>query len=181
MSRPLHHLTSYSAVDGDVPARNVLKDPVISRRGAPDAVFGLQSVDRRHKGKMLQRTNGAGDELDVPVEGVLRAPTLSETRGFLKALVETDGDRILGFTAFRMDGGEIMSAVQIAMIAELPYTKLRDVVLTHPTSMEGLIPLFASASSVVARTANASTQPPSGCDSVRGSYTEGEHHANISR
>ena len=74
----------------------------------------------------------------IPMEAVLRAHTLSETRGFLKALVEIDGDRILGFTAFGVDGGEIMSAVQIAMIAELPYTKLRDAVLTHPTLMEGL-------------------------------------------
>ncbi|HXA63611.1 MAG TPA: FAD-dependent oxidoreductase [Bryobacteraceae bacterium] len=92
----------------------------------------------------------------IPMEAVLRAHTLSETRGFLKALVETDGDRILGFTAFGVNGGEIMSAVQIAMIAELPFTKLRDAVLTHPTLMEGLISLFASAPSVVARTANAS-------------------------
>jgi pyruvate/2-oxoglutarate dehydrogenase complex dihydrolipoamide dehydrogenase (E3) component len=92
----------------------------------------------------------------IPMEAVLRAHTLSETRGFLKPLVETDGDRILGFTAFGVDGGEIMSAVQIAMIAALPYTKLRDAVLTHPTLMEGLIPLFASAPSVVARAANAS-------------------------
>ena len=90
------------------------------------------------------------------MEAVLRAHTLSETRGFLKALLEIDGDRILGFTAFGVDGGEIMSAVQIAMIAELPFTKLRDAVLTHPTLMEGLISLFASAPSVVARTANAS-------------------------
>jgi pyruvate/2-oxoglutarate dehydrogenase complex dihydrolipoamide dehydrogenase (E3) component len=91
----------------------------------------------------------------IPMEAVLRAHTLSETRGFLKALVEIDGDRILGFTAFGVDGGEIMSAVQIAMLAELPFTKLRDAVLTHPTLMEGLISLFASAPSVVARTANA--------------------------
>jgi pyruvate/2-oxoglutarate dehydrogenase complex dihydrolipoamide dehydrogenase (E3) component len=92
----------------------------------------------------------------IPIEAVLRAHTLSETRGFLKALVEIDGDGILGFTAFGVDGGEIMSAVQIAMIAELPYTNLRDAVLTHPTLMEGLISLFASAPSVVARTADAS-------------------------
>jgi pyruvate/2-oxoglutarate dehydrogenase complex dihydrolipoamide dehydrogenase (E3) component len=92
----------------------------------------------------------------IPMEHVLRAHTLSETRGFLKALVETGGDRILGFTAFSVDAGEIMSAVQIAMIAELPYTKLRDAVLAHPTLMEGLISLFASAPFVIARTANSS-------------------------
>jgi pyruvate/2-oxoglutarate dehydrogenase complex dihydrolipoamide dehydrogenase (E3) component len=55
-------------------------------------------------------------------DAVLRVHTLSETRGFLKALVETNGDRILGFTAFGVGAGEIMSSVQIAMIAGLPYT-----------------------------------------------------------
>jgi pyruvate/2-oxoglutarate dehydrogenase complex dihydrolipoamide dehydrogenase (E3) component len=82
----------------------------------------------------------------IPMAAVLRARTLSETRGFLKALVEAEGngDRILGFTAFSVDAGETMSAVQIAMIAGLPYTSLRDAVLTHPTLVEGLIPLFSS-------------------------------------
>jgi pyruvate/2-oxoglutarate dehydrogenase complex dihydrolipoamide dehydrogenase (E3) component len=80
----------------------------------------------------------------MPMDGVLRTRTLSETRGFMKALVEMESDRILGFTAFGVDAGEVMSAVQIAMIAGLAYTKLRDAVLTHPTLMEGLIPLFSS-------------------------------------
>jgi pyruvate/2-oxoglutarate dehydrogenase complex dihydrolipoamide dehydrogenase (E3) component len=84
----------------------------------------------------------------VPMEAVLRARTLSETRGFLKAVVETDGDRILGFTAFGVGAGEIMSSVQIAMIAGLPYTALRDAILTHPTLVEGLAPLFSSAPSM---------------------------------
>jgi pyruvate/2-oxoglutarate dehydrogenase complex dihydrolipoamide dehydrogenase (E3) component len=44
------------------------------------------------------------------MEAVLRAHTLSETRGFLKALVEADGDRILGFTVFGVGAGEVMSA-----------------------------------------------------------------------
>jgi pyruvate/2-oxoglutarate dehydrogenase complex dihydrolipoamide dehydrogenase (E3) component len=80
----------------------------------------------------------------VSMESNLRARTVSETRGFLKALVEADNDRILGFTAFGVGAAEIMSAVQIAMIAGLPYTALRDAILTHPTLVEGLIPLFTS-------------------------------------
>jgi pyruvate/2-oxoglutarate dehydrogenase complex dihydrolipoamide dehydrogenase (E3) component len=80
----------------------------------------------------------------VPMAAVLRARTLSETRGFMKALVEPETDRILGFTVFGVDGGEIMGAVQIAMIGGLPYTALRDAVLTHPTLLEGLLPLFMS-------------------------------------
>ena len=83
----------------------------------------------------------------VPMETNLRAHTLSETRGFVKALVEADNDRILGFTAFGVGAGETLAAVQIAMIAGLPYTALRDAVLTHPTLVEGLTSLFSSAPS----------------------------------
>ncbi len=84
----------------------------------------------------------------VPMDANLRARTLSETRGFMKALVEVDGDRVLGFTAFGVGAGEVMATVQIAMLAGLPYTALRDAVLTHPTLVEGLIQLFASVPSV---------------------------------
>ncbi len=92
----------------------------------------------------------------IPMAAVLRARTLSETRGIHeKLLVEMDGEGILGFTAFGVDAGEIMSAVQMAMIAGLPYPKVRDAILTHPTLMEGLVPLFSSAPATVARTANA--------------------------
>jgi pyruvate/2-oxoglutarate dehydrogenase complex dihydrolipoamide dehydrogenase (E3) component len=80
----------------------------------------------------------------MPMEGVLRARTLGETRGFMKALVESDGERILGFTAVGVGAGETMASVQIAMIAGLPYTALRDAVLTHPTLAEGLGVLFLS-------------------------------------
>ncbi|HTV59760.1 MAG TPA: FAD-dependent oxidoreductase [Verrucomicrobiae bacterium] len=80
----------------------------------------------------------------IPMEGVLRARTLSETRGFLKALVYATNDLILGFTAFGVGAGEVMSSVQIAMIAGLPYTALREAVLTHPTLVEGLGALFSS-------------------------------------
>src|SRR5277367_2742346 len=80
----------------------------------------------------------------IPMAADLRTRTLSETRGFMKALIDTKSDRILGFTVFGVDGGEIMGAVQIAMIAGLPYTGLRDAVLTHPTLVEGLVVLFSS-------------------------------------
>jgi pyruvate/2-oxoglutarate dehydrogenase complex dihydrolipoamide dehydrogenase (E3) component len=79
----------------------------------------------------------------LPMEAVLRARTLSETRGFMKALVSHDGDEILGFTAVGPHAGEIMAVVQIAMMGKLPYTALRDAVFTHPTMAEGLGPLFA--------------------------------------
>ena len=84
----------------------------------------------------------------ISMEAVMRASTLSETRGFLKALVAIDSDRILGFTGFGVGAGEVLSSVQIAMVAGLPYTALRDAMLTHPTLVEGLIPLFSSVPSM---------------------------------
>jgi pyruvate/2-oxoglutarate dehydrogenase complex dihydrolipoamide dehydrogenase (E3) component len=84
----------------------------------------------------------------IPMAAVMRATTLSKTRGFLKALVEVNTDRILGFTGFGVGTGEIVSSVQIAMLGGLPYTALRDGILTHPTLVEGLIALFSSAPSI---------------------------------
>jgi len=83
----------------------------------------------------------------VPMAAVLRARSLMETRGFLKCLVGRDNDRILGFAAFGVGAGEVMGCVQIAMLAELPYTVLREAVLAHPTIPEGLISLFSSGAS----------------------------------
>ena len=84
----------------------------------------------------------------IPMEAVMRASTVSETRGFLKALVDTKSDRILGLTAFGLGAAEIMTSVQIAMSAGIPYTTLRDTILTHPTLIEGLIALFTSSASI---------------------------------
>jgi len=90
------------------------------------------------------RQNIAYRLFKIPMERVLRAHTLSEKRGFLKALVGLDNDLILGFTAFAADAGEIMASIQTAMIAGLPYTALRDAIWAHPTLVEGLGVLFSS-------------------------------------
>jgi pyruvate/2-oxoglutarate dehydrogenase complex dihydrolipoamide dehydrogenase (E3) component len=80
----------------------------------------------------------------IPMVADLRTRTLSETRGFMKVLIATDSDAILGFTMFGVMAGEVMATVQIAMLAGLPYTALRDAVFTHPTMLEGLTPLFGA-------------------------------------
>jgi pyruvate/2-oxoglutarate dehydrogenase complex dihydrolipoamide dehydrogenase (E3) component len=79
----------------------------------------------------------------MPMDHVLRTHTLSEMRGFMKAMIEQDGNRILGFTAFGIGAGDVMAVVQVVMKAGLPYTILGDMVLTHPTIPEGLSELFA--------------------------------------
>jgi pyruvate/2-oxoglutarate dehydrogenase complex dihydrolipoamide dehydrogenase (E3) component len=117
------------------------------------AHIGLNENDAKAKGIPYRL-------FKVPMETNLRAQTLSETRGFVKALVEPDSDRILGFTVFGVGAGEILAAVQIAMIAGLPYTALRDAVLTHPTLVEGLMTLFSSAASAQNAVERRGTQIP---------------------
>jgi pyruvate/2-oxoglutarate dehydrogenase complex dihydrolipoamide dehydrogenase (E3) component len=118
---------------------------VTTGRQVPYCLFTDPELARIGLNENAARAQGVAHRLfKVPMESNLRAHTLSETRGFLKALIEADGDRILGFTAFGVGAGEIMATVQVAMSAGLPYTALRDAILTHPTLVEGLIPLFSS-------------------------------------
>jgi pyruvate/2-oxoglutarate dehydrogenase complex dihydrolipoamide dehydrogenase (E3) component len=68
----------------------------------------------------------------------------------MKALVDARSDRIVGFTMFGSEAGEVMAAVQMAMLAGMPYTGLRDAVIAHPTIAEGLGALFAAVPSSAA-------------------------------
>jgi pyruvate/2-oxoglutarate dehydrogenase complex dihydrolipoamide dehydrogenase (E3) component len=121
---------------------------VTTGRQVPYCLFTDPELARIGLSETEAETQGIAYRLfKVPMETNLRAHALSETRGFVKALVETDSDGILGFTAYGVGAGEIMAAVQVAMIAGLPYTTLRDAVLTHPTLTEGLTSLFSSAPS----------------------------------
>src|SRR4030095_11529913 len=80
----------------------------------------------------------------LPTSAVLRTQTTDERQGFMKALVGGSDDRILGFTMIGAEAGEVMAAVQTAMLADLPYSRLRDAILAHPTMAEGLGSLFSN-------------------------------------
>jgi pyruvate/2-oxoglutarate dehydrogenase complex dihydrolipoamide dehydrogenase (E3) component len=80
----------------------------------------------------------------LPMSGVLRTWTTGEAAGFMKVLVEARGDRIVGFTMLGPEAGEVMAAVQIAMLGGVRYTVFRDAILAHPTMAEGLNSLFAA-------------------------------------
>jgi pyruvate/2-oxoglutarate dehydrogenase complex dihydrolipoamide dehydrogenase (E3) component len=84
----------------------------------------------------------------MPMQGVLRAKTLSETRGFLKMLIDEDSNRILGFAAFGAEAGELIAVVQTAMLGGMAFDSLRDAIFTHPTIAEGLSSLLASVPTV---------------------------------
>jgi pyruvate/2-oxoglutarate dehydrogenase complex dihydrolipoamide dehydrogenase (E3) component len=80
----------------------------------------------------------------MPTSAVLRTEATDETQGFMKALVGGHDDRILGFTMIGAEAGEVMTVVHTAMLAELPYPRLRDAVIAHPTMAEGLGQLFSN-------------------------------------
>src|SRR6516162_4528719 len=107
----------------------------------PLARVGLSEDEARRQGIVVRVAK-------LPILAVLRSRTTSETRGFMKALVEADGDRILGFTMLGADAGEVTAVVQTAMLAGMPYTGLREAIIAHPTMAEGLGALFANVSSL---------------------------------
>ena len=104
-------------------------DPQLAR-------VGLSEGDARRRGVAVRVAM-------LPMAAVLRTRTTGETRGFMKALLDARTDRILGFTMFGPEAGEVMAVVQTAMLAGMPYTDLRDAVLAHPTMAEGLGALFS--------------------------------------
>jgi len=140
------HFTHISENDFHIVHDNILGGHrVTTGRQVPFCLF--TDPEFAHVGLSETQANARGVAYrlaKIPLSAVQRARTLSETRGFMKALIDTGSDRILGFSVFGVEAGEIMASVQVAMLAGLPYTALRDAIFTHPTMLEGLIALFGN-------------------------------------
>jgi len=80
----------------------------------------------------------------LPVSVVLRTLTTGKSKGFMKALVDESDDRILGFTMIGAEADGLLAAMQMAILAKLPYPMVRDAIFAHPTMAEGLGSLFAN-------------------------------------
>jgi pyruvate/2-oxoglutarate dehydrogenase complex dihydrolipoamide dehydrogenase (E3) component len=78
----------------------------------------------------------------LPMTYVARALEVDETRGFMKAIVDAESNQILGVAVLGLEGGEIMTILQMAMMGQVPYTAIRDGVFAHPTLAESLNNLF---------------------------------------
>jgi pyruvate/2-oxoglutarate dehydrogenase complex dihydrolipoamide dehydrogenase (E3) component len=107
--------------------------------------------------RSAQRDGVAVRIAKMPMTAVLRTEATDERQGFMKAVVGGDNDRILGFTMIGAEAGEVMAAVQTAMLANLPYQILRDAILTHPTMAEGLGTLFENVPPI---SASSRPEPP---------------------
>jgi pyruvate/2-oxoglutarate dehydrogenase complex dihydrolipoamide dehydrogenase (E3) component len=108
----------------------VFTDPPLAR-------VGLNEVEAQRQGIPVRVAK-------LPMSNVLRTEATDETQGFMKAVVSDSDDRILGFAMIGSDAGEVTAAVQTAMLANLPYSALRDAIITHLTVAEGLGPLLSN-------------------------------------
>jgi pyruvate/2-oxoglutarate dehydrogenase complex dihydrolipoamide dehydrogenase (E3) component len=111
--------------------------PYVMFTDPPLARVGISESEAQRKGIPVRVAK-------LPMSNVLRTEATDETQGFMKVVVSANDDRILGFTMIGSEAGEVLAAIQTAMLAELPYTKLRDAVITHLTMAEGFGPLFGN-------------------------------------
>jgi pyruvate/2-oxoglutarate dehydrogenase complex dihydrolipoamide dehydrogenase (E3) component len=142
------HFTHISFDDYRVVRDNILgRHRVTTGRQVPFCMFtdpefarvGLNESEAKQRGIPYRLAR-------IPMIDVLRTRTLSETQGFMKALIDRDNDKILGFSVLGVGAGELIATVQVAIIAGMPFTALRDAIFTHPTIAEGLTPLFSNIS-----------------------------------
>jgi pyruvate/2-oxoglutarate dehydrogenase complex dihydrolipoamide dehydrogenase (E3) component len=106
----------------------VFIDPQLAR-------IGISETEARDRGLDVRLAR-------LPMSHVARAIELSETRGFIKAVVDGETKQILGCAVLGIEGGELMSLLEIAMIGKLPYTTLKETIFAHPTLAESLNSLF---------------------------------------
>jgi pyruvate/2-oxoglutarate dehydrogenase complex dihydrolipoamide dehydrogenase (E3) component len=141
-SAPFTH-TAYD--DYRIVRQNVLEDGDASKSGRvlPYTLFTDPQLGR--VGMSERDAEAAGVDYRVaklPMTRVARAIEMDETRGFMKAIVENGSGRILGATVLGIEGGEVATVLQVAMMGGLPWMTLRDAVISHPTLAESLNNLF---------------------------------------
>jgi pyruvate/2-oxoglutarate dehydrogenase complex dihydrolipoamide dehydrogenase (E3) component len=118
---------SLSTKDRQVPYCMFI-DPELGR-------VGLTEKEARAQGRKIRCAK-------LPMTSVARALEVDETRGFMKAVVDAENNQILGTAVLGIEGGEVMSVLETAMMGRLPYTALRDATYAHPTLAESLNNLF---------------------------------------
>ena len=99
-------------------------------------IIGMNESEARASGRKIRIAK-------MPMNYVARALELDESRGFMKVIVDRETSQMLGAAILGIEGGEIMSQIQLAMMGKLPYTVLQNAVFAHPTLSESLNNLFA--------------------------------------
>jgi len=118
-------------------------DAVTTGRLVPYSVYITPELARVGMSEREARDSGRRIEVaKIPASAIPREKTLHDDFGIWKAVVDADTHRILGAALLGRNAGEVISAVQMAMLGDLPYEKVRDAVITHPSMAEGLNLLF---------------------------------------
>jgi pyruvate/2-oxoglutarate dehydrogenase complex dihydrolipoamide dehydrogenase (E3) component len=114
-------------------------DAEVNDRFVPYTVFIDPQLGRVGLSESEARARGLNIRVaKMPMSYVARALEVSESRGFMKAVIDADTNQILGCAILGVEGGEIMAMIQIAMMGKLPYTVLKDGIFAHPTLAESL-------------------------------------------
>jgi pyruvate/2-oxoglutarate dehydrogenase complex dihydrolipoamide dehydrogenase (E3) component len=117
-----------ASTDGRLLPYTVFIDPQLGR-------VGMTEAEARKQGRDIRIAK-------MPMSHVARALEMDESRGVMKVVVDAATDRILGCAVLGIEGGEIMSTLQVAMMGDLPFTALREGIFAHPTLAESLNNLF---------------------------------------
>jgi pyruvate/2-oxoglutarate dehydrogenase complex dihydrolipoamide dehydrogenase (E3) component len=139
------HFTHVAYDDFRIVRANLLEggDRTARDRLLPYAVFIDPQLGRVGLSENVAREQGLNIRVaKLPMTRVARAIEVDETRGFMKAVVDAETGRILGAAVLGIEGAEVVSVLQAAMMGGLPYTAIRDGVFAHPTLSESLNNLF---------------------------------------
>lgn len=99
---------------------------------------GLSEAEARAAGHTIRVAR-------MPVTAIPRARTVGQLEGVWKAVVDRGTGQILGVSLLGHEASEVIAVVQMAMLGGLPYQRVRDAVIAHPTMAEGLQLLFSDA------------------------------------
>lgn len=106
----------------------VFIDPQLGR-------IGLSEQEARDQGRAIE-------VFTMPMAHVARALEMDEARGMMKMVVDAETRQILGCAILGIEGGELMTVIQVAMMGKLPYTALADAIFSHPTLAESFNNIF---------------------------------------
>ncbi len=143
--KPGPMFTHISYDDFRILRKNILQNghATVTDRMVPYSVFIDPQLGRVGLTEEQAREQGIDIRVaKLPASHIARAIETNETRGFIKVIVDSNSERILGCAALCSQGGEIMSMLQIAMMGDLPYTRLQEAILAHPTFAEALNNVF---------------------------------------
>ena len=115
-------------VEDRIPTYGLFIDPPLGRAGMTEA-------EVRRKGiKALVAK--------MPMEDVGRAYERSETKGFMKIIVDAETRQLLGAALLGIEGDEIVQGLLDLMYAKAPYTVIQRAMHIHPTVYEMIPYMF---------------------------------------